>query len=478
MKRKDEGNDNSLKKGLDSPLLKRRELLLSTVLLIASGGEIVTTGCGGGGSNPQPNPTPSPTPDGKRVAPTVTVKWAARSREVSAPASALSAYVTVVGAQGESTSFRAERPAGTTAAVSSDYTASSAILVGTQVTITIEFFADAYSTGASVAKATAQIPIATDGTLSTPITNIQSNIARVAIPTGLSLEVGEQVYLDYTARDASGSILALGTGSAFFRVVSGADKLQVTGEVATGVLGGSASIVATIDGVQSNTVSVSVLPQIRIAYVDNLLQAVAKGTLDLLKTKNVVVTTFSAMPSPTELQSFDVLMVGQYGSISPSDAPKVKNFIDTGRGVVLLMAAPAVLTGNLPANLSKKDLSAISAWFGATSMLVNTTFERIYAKTVAGVLPLPGSIFPGSLVHTTSTPNALNRDNNILPSVDRVLSNSSDGNGALIYATAYADGLAGRVYWQFNPYGTSGDATSIEKVFALLMSGIRWSAKR
>lgn len=434
-------------------------------------------GCGGGGGGLPPSPTPSPTPTptpGRLVTPKITIRWAARSRDIDAPTSALMARITIVGVQGDTVGFDAPRPSGAVAAIASEYTAPFAIQVADQVAVQIEFFADRGASGASVAQASATLAITENGSISAPITNIQSKIVRVDVVSELTMEVGEQIYVDYTARDANGTIIALSPGSAFFRVVSGSEKLRANGEILEGLASGSASIVAAIDGVQSSNVNITILAQIRVAYIDNSLQPVAKGLTDLIQKEKVTFTTYSNLPSPLELQSFDVLIIGQYGNITASSAAQVKSFIDSGRGVVLLMAAPAVLAGNIASGSSKKDLTSISTWFGAISMSTFSVSYDIKAKQVAGILPLPTSITPGSFVHPSSS-NYLDRDNNVLPTVDRIL---ESGSGKFIHATAYSDGLSGRVYWQFHPYGTSGKPADNEKIFSLLMAGIRWTAKR
>ena len=449
-------------------------------------------GCGGGGNGsstpsatPTPIPTPTPVPT-RNVRPSLTINWGARSRDVSAPASALSAVVSVSGYNGSSTTFTANRPDGTTP-VSQNYTADTDIKVSDSVTTAVVFYANSGGSGALVATGSTSGSIPDTGVLPT-FTNIQKSIAAVVVTPGQSINVGEQKFLGYTAKRSTGEVVAVVAGSAFFTVAAGGDKLSANGEVGQGIAGGIASVTATVDGVVSAPVDVTVIAPVKIALVANGQGAQTVALLDTLRTRNVTPMRFDAVPDPNTLQQFDVLMilaadnghgVIERGNIGVADAAKVEAFLKAGKGVVLLGLAPAFLANtSVSVTATTSDLSSISSWFGGATRIIRDAgaYYDTFARSTPGVYALPDNIQPGGLIYTDvnydSHPYIRSSDIQN-PTVDRVL----EGNGTRdTHAIAYEEPYGGRVYWQFHPYGLN--AAYSNKVVSLLLAGTNWTAKR
>ena len=460
----------------------------STLFLFAA------AGCGGGGTGGASGATP---PQTRQVTPVLTVNWAGRSRsaptrDVSAPASALSASITVTGTAGSSVSYNEDRPSGT-AAVIQAYTAPTGITVQDNPTVRVVFYAQpggAGGNGAVTASVSAVVPIQDDGTIATTITNVQSAIAAIAVAPNQSVNAGQQAYLSYSATNASGQIIALAPGSAFFTVTGGSNVLSVTGEVDQGLAGGSASVTATVDGLVSAPATVTVIPAPRIALVANGQSAQVVSFLQQMQAVGITPDRMDAVPDPVTLQSYDVLAIwsgnSTGGNVSSSDATRVLAFLNTGRGVVLLGSAPVQLAGTTGGN-NPGDLSSIAAWFGGARLMAfpntgsnNESDNDAYARTSPGNFPLPATISPGALVYTDAA--FANSDYRPIvkatdiqnPASDLVLGNKGSGE---VDAFAYAlPGGGGRVYWQFSPTGLN--PTYAKNVFSLFIAGMGWTAKR
>src|SRR5437899_6563220 len=102
--------------------MQRRDKFFGWLALVAAG---LLAGCGGGSVG-------NGNPGTRTAAVKVSVNWAARSRALSGPSSALSAIITLKGAAQDGTdfSFTVNRPADP-AAQTSDYVSSAQAVVGT-----------------------------------------------------------------------------------------------------------------------------------------------------------------------------------------------------------------------------------------------------------------------------------------------------------------------------------------------------------
>jgi probable HAF family extracellular repeat protein len=219
---------------------------------------LLAGGCGGGGGG------------GTAGVGTTTVKmdiaWAARSRAINAPSSALSASLVLTGAgpTGGDFTFTVNRDS-SLAAHTGSYTSSNSAKAGTWP-LTIRFYAQANGAGAVVGIAQSNVTINADGsgigTISTTNT-----IASVEIPSGQGVGVGETKDLAFTARDGNGAIVAVTPGSTSFTVISGADKVQVINGQVKGLAEDGATLTASLDGKVSGPSPVTVGQSLVSGYV-------------------------------------------------------------------------------------------------------------------------------------------------------------------------------------------------------------------
>jgi hypothetical protein len=413
-------------------------------------------------------------------------------RDVAAPVSALSAIITVTGQDGSQATFSAERPSGT-GAVTGTYAAARSITVASEVDIHATFYATPGATGgagAVVATASARLPIQDDGLVASALTTVQNRVASVAVVPGQKIDVGAQKFLAYTAKDASGQVVALAPGSAFFALASGGENLEVSGEVANGKAGGTATVTATVDGVVSIAGAVTVVAPPTIALVADGRDAETVSLLQLLQSRGVTPTRFDGIPDPDTLQRFDVLMVWSSSQVGASDGPKVEAFLNAGRGVVLLGDAPLRLSGGQVSQTN--GTAAIAPWFAGVTAVQRRYVSDFYvhpdsASSGTTVLPLPDDVPAGSPVYATDSVASL-----ILYRED-VRSGSADmvavsQNGAYVSAlaneasAASSGALPGRVYWQWHPYGAGGSGSNVaanaDRALSLLLAGATWVSRR
>lgn len=241
-------------------------------------------GCGGGGASPSSTTAAKPR---------ITIGWAARSRDVAAPSSALSVNVILqkASAAGSDFSFQENRRT-TPAAYSEEYTAPSAAKVGTW-TLVVDFYSETNATGSVVGVATASVTIDKNGIgIGTVATT--GTIASVALPAGQTIAVGQQTDLVVNASDSSGNLIAVTPGSVFYTIASGGSSIQLAsnGQL-SGTAPGAASIVATIDNVASAPQTVTVVPVITLT-VSPIKPIVAVGAAQQF-TASVTGTTATAV---------------------------------------------------------------------------------------------------------------------------------------------------------------------------------------
>jgi probable HAF family extracellular repeat protein len=216
-------------------------------------------GCGGGGGQAEvagPQMTSSP--------PGFAVSWGGRSRQVTAPSSALSVVATLSGAAADGTDLilRANRhadPAAYTETIS--FTAPAR--VGTWP-LSIRFYSSEDLGGSVVGTADASVTLLSDGTGIGDVATT-GTVAGVEVVPGQSVNVGETRQLLFTARDSAGGVLALTPGSAVWVMTSGKPTLLVQPDgQATGLDVEKATVKVTVDGKTSPLADVAVTTDINI----------------------------------------------------------------------------------------------------------------------------------------------------------------------------------------------------------------------
>lgn len=258
--------------------MRLRGLAATLSLLIVS-----VFGCGGGsGSSP---------PAATRANVQVRVNWSARSRALDAPSSALSLVITL-SQPGQNTAFTwtIDRDLTKPNAYSQTYVSERQAAVGSQ-TLTGVFYAQSEGLGDVVGRASATITLGADGSGIPPLT-AQQTITSVEVKPGQSILVGQLKDLDFTARDSGGNLVAVQTGSAFFTVTDGTERLKIATGQAQGVSPGSAKVTATVDGVVSLPASVQVTSEAVVSILP------PTATLPILTTQ-----TFTAQVTKTTNQA-------------------------------------------------------------------------------------------------------------------------------------------------------------------------------
>ncbi|MGV3618881.1 MAG: hypothetical protein ACO1SV_26445 [Fimbriimonas sp.] len=224
-------------------------LRIGAASLVLLGVGLLTFGCGGSGGDSSPSAT---TPVQFRIA------WGARTRAIQAPASALSATVTLNGANPHGGDFtHSVNRTDAMDAYTQTYTSAAPAEVGTH-TMTIRFYSGAGGTGDVVATGQATVTIAADGTGIGDVA-VGNQVATVTVDAGQVVEFDQTRQLTFTARTAQNAVLAVSPGSATWTVVDGQGSLGLTPDgVATGTAPGPAHVRVTVDGVASESTLVTV----------------------------------------------------------------------------------------------------------------------------------------------------------------------------------------------------------------------------
>lgn len=205
----------------------------------------------------------------------VTINWPERSRAINAPSAALSAVVTLQGAgpTGTDISIVVNRT-GPETAHSETYDRTVQVRNGT-FPLQINYFAETGGpspTSPLVAEAFLQrINVLPDSSGIADITpggpanpgldmDFNSTIQSVEVDPGAPILVGETRDLLFTARAADGSVIPISRGSLIFRAAAGSQTVLLLTDdgVATGVSPGTASVTATVNGITSPPVNVTV----------------------------------------------------------------------------------------------------------------------------------------------------------------------------------------------------------------------------
>jgi len=216
---------------------------------------LLLVGCGGGGG-------------GKgSAAPSISVDWPTRTRNFSAPSSALSVTFLFQNSALTRTyaTVNANRSS-TLTAHTETYVSATKIPLGSY-TVSATFYSLANQAGIVVATATAPVQLSSNGSLlnpsGTPLGQIafEGVVNSVALTANQSLTAGNTQQLVVTAYNAQSNALALTPGSFKFNVTGGSQYLSVTPDgIASGFAAGNATVTATVDNVTSPAATVTVLP--------------------------------------------------------------------------------------------------------------------------------------------------------------------------------------------------------------------------
>ena len=208
-------------------------------------------GCGGGGGSKSSTPTVPTTTN-----PSITIDWPSQTRGVQAPTSAVSAKITMQGANpdGSDATIIATRDKDT--AYSKAY-AMPVVLTGSR-SLTVRFYADTFAT-AEIANVTLSVRIAEDGTIKKAngddLGNITTatRIGSVVVDSGQMVSIGFDKTLSAYATTVDGKVNVT-SGAINWELIDndGPDEMSLsTGGVARGARIGWQEVRATIDGIKS-----------------------------------------------------------------------------------------------------------------------------------------------------------------------------------------------------------------------------------
>jgi hypothetical protein len=202
------------------------------------------SGCGGGGSRSA----------------SITIHWGARSREIDGPSSAQSAVIFMKGAgqNGGDLTFTVNRDSILGQHFQS-YETPIGVPPGTYL-FTVAFPALANGVGTVMGSAAGTISVNNNGGGNANVETI-GTVSSVQIPAGQSVRIGgpADIIVSVLGGDPV-QYLGVTYGAIFYEVVDGKDKITVESGRLLGISPGIATVSATVDGVASLPVSVSVLP--------------------------------------------------------------------------------------------------------------------------------------------------------------------------------------------------------------------------
>jgi len=188
-----------------------------------------------------------------------TINWQGRSRDLSPPSSALSAVFTLPGGNPDGSDLKVvvDRHADP-AAYTESYTSEELAKVGLY-DLSVEFHSDTGGKGIVVAEATASVSLSEGGGDIGPVTVGSQKVISVSIPDGQIVPLGGSTRLRYTARDASGALVAVSPGSAVWMRLGIDDFTQVEPDgTAFGKAPGTSAVQVTLDFIASLPQAVTV----------------------------------------------------------------------------------------------------------------------------------------------------------------------------------------------------------------------------
>lgn len=187
--------------------------------------------------------------------------------------------------------------------------------------------------------------------------------------------------------------------------------------------------------------------------------ASAINALQPLSTSPVVVQ--STIPAPSS--AVDAILIDHSGNFGPADIPTVRAYLQQGKGVIFVRAAPRLLASGDATSTAVNNVAAIQSWFGAGPTQRNSSGNTHVNDSVVFV-PVPITIaesFSADLSpgYNFDLPN---------PGVDIVSDDPGSPTHFNIFIFGYHSPDGGRIYYQS---GTS----FLDDAF-MLAAGARWAA--
>jgi hypothetical protein len=370
-------------------------------------------GCGGGGGGRGAVVNP---PTSERAAFRLGIAWPERTRAVQGIGSANSATIEAQRGQ-EISRITVNRPAGL-GAKSEEYVATTAMPTG-NTTFRIRLYSGPNGQGRVMGRADVIAYLNADGTLTRteggPLSDIQlaTTVQSVVVASDQTFTLGESRELVATALDAAGSVVAVDPGAYSFQVTRGNEFLTVTpAGVATAQTPGTATVVATVDGVRSAPEPVRVDPPPSAAFhIDVVWPARTRAVqgvnsalsvkLELVQGERITTVT-SDRPAGTGAQTQPV--TAPQATTLGEGTLRVRFFSEVGGGGTLVGTAdvPVALAGN--GDLTQPDGQALpdivvdatikSVTMYPTQIDVNTSGQLVATAHDAGGAIVP--VTPGS----------------------------------------------------------------------------------
>jgi hypothetical protein len=199
---------------------------------------------------------------------------------------------------------------------------------------------------------------------------------------------------------------------------------------------------------------------------------------DLLVSNGFRVTMQDTVP--TDIGTADVLVIDDTLSLSPSDASRVEQVFNSGKGIVLIGHAPAMLaTGaRLPEDGRDVDVSSISGWFGGvTRMRWNPFFSPAFVFVWdTGLFPLPTGLQIGDLISGSGRSKPVCATAPTTPGKIAAADARPGDFLRRVFAFAYPSPSTGsRLYWQWAH--TGDEPTYASKVNSLFIAAVKWAAR-
>ena len=380
---------------------------------------LVLAACGGGGGGGSKT---------KSVSPSFVVAWANRSKAISGPASAQSVVFKLKGEASGGADLalgNAFNRSSALAAHSETYATGVSVKAGTH-RLHADFYASPGGTGAVVGVVDASIAVSGAGVVDSAISTA-STIGAVSVVAGQKAVVGAPAQLVATATDRSTppNLVSVTPGSFTFSLASGGAVADVAADgTVTGKDFGTATVVASTDGVTSAAAPVAVLfPAAASASVVDVSQAVKTSLSPASGGKVNVTVPAGALSAPATVttESLDLSTV----RAARRTGSRVFN---PGSGDVAVLAvrfsvSPTTVT-QLNAPLKIDGLGVIPSDVPAGTTLVLSylagegttdphyvdvaTFQTLVGGGFSGNLPsvlLPGILNPGTYVLYKSAGN-------------------------------------------------------------------------
>ncbi|MBS1703671.1 MAG: hypothetical protein JST12_18555 [Armatimonadetes bacterium] len=221
----------------------------------------------------------------------------------------------------------------------------------------------------------------------------------------------------------------------------------------------------TANGNDGSTVSSTITVAVqkgskRILFLGDTAQSGVNQVIEGLQTLSTEPVQVS-LGLPAVL-SADVLVVSSSSTVSPSDVPAIRSFLNAGGGVVLIRYATRLLaTGDK----SNSNVSAIGSWVaGITESSGLTPFAeaQITSGSVSG-FPFSASLFGQTVAGQGVKP--VSASAKLLTNLD---------NGGFAIGFTYQPASGGRLAFSGDaPIDTSDESTNLRNLF---LSEVRWAS--